>query len=119
MGSAFVVLLVLATAVYAATAGSVAWGTGQPTVAAGTITGSGTYTVNAGWTASSSVLVAIPTNGGSPLLMAGAVGGGKWGPITLNSVPTGQYNVYGEVIYTQTGQPSQTIVTPVATVNVP
>ncbi len=50
---------------------TVSWGSGQPTTAAGKITGSGTYTRDDGWSAGPPVMTAYPTGGGLTYTAAG------------------------------------------------
>jgi len=103
----------------AAQTNSVSWDNGQPSSPMpGQITGSGTYTLAPGWSPSSVVLIAVPTQGGQPITQPGnQPAGGKWGPITMRGVAKGQYTVYASITFRGGGNP-QNVATPTAILNV-
>src|SRR5262245_56882952 len=76
------------------------WGQGSPTGGQGKITGSGTYTEAAGWTAIACIMTAIPTGGGPIFQQPGAQpAGGNWGAITIQNLQPGQYTVFAQVTF--------------------
>lgn len=111
-------LLLASPTVFAAN--TVKWDTGQPAVAAGQISAKGTYTIDAGWTAIGSSLIVVPTGGGAGFSANGGVDttAKTWGPLTINSIPTGQYNVTATVTF-KMGVGTVVIYSPVSIVNVP
>jgi hypothetical protein len=116
---ALIVSAALATEAKAQT-NAVMWGAGQPTTAAGSISGSGTYTTAAGWTAVSVSMTALPTGGGMGTTVGGAApAGGNWGKITINGLPTGSYTVVVTIGYRKAGSLPMAIGSPISIVSVP
>lgn len=72
-------------------------------------TGSGTYTLDPGWTVQSIALKARPTSGGAVLSQSANFQNGNWGPATIAGLTGGlQYDFYVEMIITN-GANQQTI----------
>jgi hypothetical protein len=117
---AFLVLFLACSVCAAANNNTVVWGAGQPTVPnAGTVSGSGTYTVANGWTPQTVQMTAYPTGGGMGVTVAGAQpANGNWGPIVINNLPTGQYTIVAQIAF-KNGTNQQIIGSPIAIVNVP
>jgi hypothetical protein len=102
--------------------GPVSWNAGSPAAAKGSITASGTWTAQPGWAPmGNEVLYAAPTGGGTLLNAAGAITANpnKWGPTTINNVPTGQYTVYSMITFVDANMNQVTVSSPTSIVNVP
>ncbi len=106
--------------------GTVSYGPGDPTTAKGTIsTGpNGSYTITAGgYNPTGCALQPIPMAGGEFVNAAAGMNvpaNGKWGPVTVKNLATGQYFVVGYVVMVNQGTMMTAIVySPGAIVNVP
>lgn len=113
---------------YAETLGSIIF-TNGPTGGKGTVSGSGTYTVNnANWTVSAIRLCAVQSNGGTKYVTPATVGNmnnngtGKWdngnnGVVSITNLPPGAYTVYAELDL-KNGLNYQTVVTATFIINI-
>ncbi len=131
LGVAFVVVTLFASQARAQAipGAKVNWDAGQPAVAAGQVSATGTYAlVNPNpnmWAPTGAVLTVLPTAGGITIsdTAAAAPAGGKWGgaaaPLIIKGLPTGQYTVYVTINLKGAGGVTMDVTTATAIVNVP
>jgi hypothetical protein len=79
-------------------------------VGTGSVTCSGQYKVDDGWTVTGVTLYAVPADGGLQSSHASGYGSGKWGDATISGLITGtKYNVWPQMTIQDTDGNTQTI----------